>query len=587
MSNRDSISHKDDRNNVDKHMTSLFGPTDDDEDDNEQVPRSPFVLTGLPPEPQEGNIEYKLKLIEPDPYRLEHLITQMNWRLQEGQGEALYEIGVEDCGTLSGVTDEELEASLATLKKMADRLGASITKLYERKLENERHIVEVLVRKVPDDQHFIDLRVAVLGTVNSGKSSIVGVCTHGELDNGRGSARLNLFRHLHEIQSGRTSSITHEILGFNDLGESIDYGCCRTANEICDRSTKIITFTDLAGHSKYMKTTIFGLSSRAADFAMLCVDAPSSVVDTTREHFSYAITLDVPVFVVINKIDLCSKKTIQETIGCLTYLLKHGHSSIKLESYAVKDEEDIVKVAEMFVAKSLCPIFAVSCVTGENIGLLKKFLNILPPRLSVKEQERLSQAPVEYRIDAIYTNNSSGTAVVGGILRSGIIREGESFLVGPLSDGTFLPTKVMTIQRYRVPRRMVRAGQAATLNIPHIEGSRLRKGMVLVSSTSNPKACVEFIAEIYLSMHHTNTPIRKGFETTVQIENIRQTALIIDMDKEELYADKSATVTFRFRNRCEYVLEGSQLIFRSSNQTKGSGRVIKVLSQQQQNSTTI
>jgi len=143
----------------------------------------------------------------------------MNWRLQEGQGEALYEIGVEDCGTLSGVCTEELEASLATLKTMADRLGASITILYERKLDNERHIVEVLVRKVPDDQHFIDLRVAVLGTVNSGKSSLVGVCTHGKFDDGRGQARLNLFRHLHEIQTGRTSSITHEILGFNDSGE--------------------------------------------------------------------------------------------------------------------------------------------------------------------------------------------------------------------------------------------------------------------------------------------------------------------------------------------------------------------------------
>jgi GTPase len=106
--------------------------------------------------------------------------------------------------------------------------------------------------------------------------------------------------------------------------------------------------------------------------------------------------------------------------------------------------------------------------------------------------------------------------------------------------------------------------------------------MVLVSSTSNPEACFEFVAEIYLSMHHTNTPIRKGFETTVQIENIRQTALIIEMDKEELHADKEAIVTFRFRNRCEYVLEGSRLIFRSSNQTKGSGRVIKVLPQQQQ-----
>jgi len=53
------------------------------------------------------------------------------------------------------------------------------------------------VRKVPDDQHFIDLRAAVLGTVDSGKSSLVEVCTHGELDNGRGRARLNLFRHLH------------------------------------------------------------------------------------------------------------------------------------------------------------------------------------------------------------------------------------------------------------------------------------------------------------------------------------------------------------------------------------------------------
>jgi len=166
-------------------------------------------------------------------------------------------------------------------------------------------------------------------------------------------------------------------------------------------SSLVITFIDLAGHTKYMKTTLFGLAAHAADFAMLCVDAPSSVVDTTREHFSYAITLDVPVFVVINKIDLCSNTSIQQTIGCLTYLLKHGNSSIKLEPYVLEKDEDLVKAAEMFVGKSICPIFAVSCVTGENINLLKKFLNILPPRLNNKEQERLSQLPVEYRVGFI------------------------------------------------------------------------------------------------------------------------------------------------------------------------------------------
>jgi GTPase len=56
--------------------------------------------------------------------------------------------------------------------------------------------------------------------------------------------------------------------------------------------------------------------------------------------------------------------------------------------------------------------------------------------------------------------------------------------------------------------------------------------MVLISSTSAPEACFEFIADISLTMHHTTTPIRKGFETTVQIENIRQTALIIEMNNK-------------------------------------------------------
>lgn len=63
------------------------------------------------------------------------------------------------------------------------------------------------------------MRLAVLGNVDAGKSTLLGVLTQGELDNGRGQARLNLFRHLHEIQSGRTSSISHEILGFNGKGE--------------------------------------------------------------------------------------------------------------------------------------------------------------------------------------------------------------------------------------------------------------------------------------------------------------------------------------------------------------------------------
>lgn len=58
-----------------------------------------------------------------------------------------------------------------------------------------------------------------MGNVDAGKSTLLGVLTHGELDNGRGHARLKLFRHKHEIESGRTSSVGNDILGFDSKGK--------------------------------------------------------------------------------------------------------------------------------------------------------------------------------------------------------------------------------------------------------------------------------------------------------------------------------------------------------------------------------
>lgn len=62
-------------------------------------------------------------------------------------------------------------------------------------------------------------RVAVVGNVDAGKSTLLGVLTHGELDNGRGTARQKLFRHKHEMESGRTSSVGNDILGFDSVGK--------------------------------------------------------------------------------------------------------------------------------------------------------------------------------------------------------------------------------------------------------------------------------------------------------------------------------------------------------------------------------
>ncbi len=57
--------------------------------------------------------------------------------------------------------------------------------------------------------------------VDAGKSSMLGVLVKGDLDDGRGKARVNLFRHKHEIESGRTSSVGMEIMGFDSTGNII------------------------------------------------------------------------------------------------------------------------------------------------------------------------------------------------------------------------------------------------------------------------------------------------------------------------------------------------------------------------------
>lgn len=225
----------------------------------------------LPPEPQLGNIEYKLKLINPSTQRFEHLVTQMKWRLREGHGEAIYEIGVSDSGHLHGLCDSDMSASLETLRKMAHKLGASTTILRRKSVVSRRSVVEVLVRKIPDDQHNIEVRVGVLGKSQAGKSTLLGVLTQGELDNGRGSARLNMFRHRHEIQSGRTSCISHETLGFDTHGNVINYKYneMMTAEEISDRSSKLVTFMDLAGHRRYLRTTVQALTGYSPHHAMV------------------------------------------------------------------------------------------------------------------------------------------------------------------------------------------------------------------------------------------------------------------------------------------------------------------------------
>ncbi|KAI0040441.1 hypothetical protein FA95DRAFT_1599425 [Auriscalpium vulgare] len=84
------------------------------------------LMPKLVAEVEEGNIEYKLHLIEPSPARFSRLVTQLKWRLLEGGGEAFYELGVADSGVLVGLSADDLARTLETLSAMADEIGAHV-----------------------------------------------------------------------------------------------------------------------------------------------------------------------------------------------------------------------------------------------------------------------------------------------------------------------------------------------------------------------------------------------------------------------------------------------------------------------------
>ena len=126
-----------------------------------------------------------------------HLVTQMQFRLTEGGGECRYLIGVDDDGSMHGLRQSELDETLKTINQMANQLNAE-TKIIRRRqcgADLNKWAVELLVRQIPPDREAVQYRVAVLGNVDAGKSTLVGVLTNGELDNGKATG-VNMIKNI-------------------------------------------------------------------------------------------------------------------------------------------------------------------------------------------------------------------------------------------------------------------------------------------------------------------------------------------------------------------------------------------------------
>ncbi|VDD87209.1 unnamed protein product [Enterobius vermicularis] len=407
------------------------------------------------------------------------------------------------------------------------------------------------------------VRVAVVGNVDAGKSTLLGVLTHNALDDGRGLARQKLFRHKHEFETGRTSSVGHDILGFDVAGNIMNHSDTHSGHldwiNICQNSAKVVTFIDLAGHEKYLKTTIFGMTGHAPDYTMLMVGSNAGIIGMTKEHLSLALSLSVPVFIVVTKVDMCPEQVLAETLKNIDRLMKSP--GVRKLPIAIRSLEDVVQAA------MVCPVFQVSNVFGTNLNLLRAFLNLIPLR-----RKLALDAPAEFQIDDVYWVNGVGT-VVSGTCLAGKVSVNDTLLIGPNKTGEFVPVPVKSIHRKRMPVNHIRCGQTASFAIRKLSKKEVRKGMMLVSPLLNVFSSMQFQAEI-LILHHPTT-ISQDYQAMVHIGSIRQTATIIKMTKDVLRTGDRDVVTFKFMKCPEYLREGSRMVFREGR-TKAVGTVVKV-----------
>lgn len=466
--------------------------------------------------------------------------------LEESQG-ALYEIGVADDGTFVGLTEDELEESLANLQVMAASLGCKVEILRRVIVGNcewtedsdagnidvgkvhaeSLWVAEALVspdwdyyrvespKRAPrdgestkngtpreglsEDTHSCteQLRISITGPTTAGKSSLLGTLTSSVLDNGRGTSRLGLLKHRHEISSGITSSVAHELIGYaakkptSSGVDVINYASGNVAAwddvHAASAGGRLAFVSDLPGSIRYVKSALRGLISWAPHYVLLCIPAncddgntreslngaaeQATDINLALAYLELCMKLDVPTIIAITKMDLASLTLRANLAKVLSALKSAGKKPAMLPIQSVTSDtpvdlhhigqKDVEGVQKIIAAtdnwSSTVPIVLTSAVDGSGIGKIHSFLRYLPipsrpPSRTISLPKTLTTPPMPatvFDVDEVFaippskvysassqTRKENNGVVLCGLVRYGAISTGDELMLGPLLVST-------------------------------------------------------------------------------------------------------------------------------------------------------
>jgi GTPase len=389
-----------------------------------------------------------------------------------------------------------------------------------------------------------EITCATIGSVDSGKSTTVGVLCKNMYDDGRGSARTAVMKHQHEFRTGNTSDIAYQY--FKD-------------------DNRIYTFIDLAGHEDFLRTTISGLSSGYPDVAICCVS--DKVTNMTKEHILLAINLGIPIIINFTKTDLVPVSVTKGLMVLVKYILQRiGRRMFKCKSAA---DFLLVRNSDKHI-----PFILTSNKNGTNIDLIREILG--------KVQKRKRQFIDGFVIDAIYNITGIGTVVSGQVGHT--IEKADVLYIGPMSSGKFIKVRVKTMHNdYRYSVDVLNAGTRGCLCIAIDSKDRryLRKGMLLRHEIPH-NICSKFEARVLISHHHTS--ISNGYQAYVNcglvsgacvLSNIKVLDKKINNTSTVARSDDIITCDITFMCHLNYVEIGQKIVFRGG-MTKGVGVITNI-----------
>jgi elongation factor 1-alpha len=554
-------------------------------------------------ESEDDNIEYKSYLCELNDDKINRLASQLLRRVDEGGRQPHYIIGLSDGGKLSNCSKEKFDESVINLEKMVNKINCNMSRLSLDCVDNA-YIAEYLIRE-KDVNNPIEIKIGISGGVDCGKSTTLGCLVSGEKDDGNGRSRSIIFNHPHELKTGRTTSIAHHLLGFaskmslnsetTSKGfEVVNYNYRKSKTswtDILTHSDKIISFYDLAGHEKYLKTTIMGLSSSSIHVCFIMIGANMGITNMTKEHIFLCLSLNIPFCFIITKIDLCANRgnILNETITEIKRLM--NLPNIRKNVIIIENSDDALTASNNINSNNIAPVFKISNITFEGVETLLSFMNSLhPPPLNEVE----SMNEVECYLDCKFNVKGIGL-VIGGELTKGKISVGDKLYIGPNKNGDY---KLITIRGIHYKRTKVDQTSSLSYHCFNIKDFVLKtksdlKGLMLVDKV--PVSYYEFDTNIKIqnagkkrgeksNFNTLSTSIKIGYEPTANINNIRQTVKLIKIiekkskrndDSNVLMVGDIARVRMKFRHRPQYIKVGDRIVF-SEGFVKAIGSICAV-----------